>query len=120
MADFYTELQGVAAEILDEFSQGTIVLTRITPGTPDPATPWIPVVDTTTDFTLKATVRGVSQNETGNLILETDEVVVSSADIVTPILSDTITVDGKPRALKKIRPVPAAGTPVAFNIFIAG
>lgn len=120
MADFYQEMQDTATGILDEFKQGTIVLTRITPGTPDPETPWIPVVDTTTDYTLKATVRGVSQNETGNLILESDEVVVSSADIITPILSDTITVDGKPRALKKIKPVPAAGTPVAFQLFIAG
>ena len=121
MADFYTELQATAAGILGEFSQGTVILTRITPGVVDPETPWVPVADSTTDYTLKATVRGVSKDHIdGTLILASDEIVTCSADIIEPIMSDTLTVDGKTRAIKMIRANPSAGIAVAYSIFIAG
>lgn len=121
MSDFYTDMQVTAAGILDEFKQGTVVLTRVTPGTVDPATPWIPVVDTTTDYTLKATVRGVSKEHVdGTLILASDEIVTASADIIEPIMADTLTVDGDPRAIKMIKKLPSAGVAVAYQIFIAG
>lgn len=121
MSDFYTDMQVTAAGILDEFKQGTVVLTRISNAPSDPATPWIPGAETTTDYTLKATVRGVSKEHVdGTLILASDELVTSSADIIEPIMSDMITVDGNPRVTKKIEKLPSAGVAVAYSIFIAG
>lgn len=119
MADFYANLQSTAAGILGEFSQGAVILTRHTIGPSDPATPWIPGADVTTDYELKATVRGVSaQHVDGTLILASDEVVTCSADVVAPDMSDTITIDGDPRAIKMIKKLPSAGVAVAYQIFI--
>ena len=121
MADFYTDLQATATGILDEFSQGEVILTRHTIGPSDPATPWIPGADVTTDYELKATVRGVSfQHVDGTLILASDEVVTCSADVVAPEMSDTLTIDGNPRVIKMIRNNPSAGTVVAHQLFIEG
>ena len=121
MSDFYTEMQVTAAGILDEFKQGEVILTRIANAPSDPETPWIPGAPTPTDYELKATVRGVSKDQIdGTLILSSDEVVTSSADIIEPILADTLTVDGNPRAIKMIKKLPSAGVAVAYAIFIAG
>ncbi|WP_287241779.1 hypothetical protein [Mesorhizobium sp.] len=43
MARFYDEMhQEFASEMLGEFKQGVVMLTRTVTAPPDPSTPWIP------------------------------------------------------------------------------
>jgi hypothetical protein len=131
---FYQEMQGVATEILDEFQQGDVLAVRTTPGTPDPTKPWEPVEGTVKTYKLKATVRGVSQKYLdGTNITVSDQMVVAAVaakevlngipqgdEAFHPAASDEIRVDGKTRSVKRIIPIPAAGTPVAYHIVIGG
>lgn len=119
---FYEEMKDVASEVLEEFEQGTVVLSRTTTA-PNPAAPWEPGVPTTTTYTLNAVVRGAPfKYVDGTLIVASDLMVTAAVhDDVTPEVGDTIAIDGgTPKAVKKIEATPAAGTPVAYKIFVAG
>jgi len=116
------------ARQIGRYGSGTVTLTRTTTGTPDPATPWIPGTPTTAVYTLSARVDGVvAEHVDGTTILDTDLMVIASpratlegapVDLV-PGLSDTLTIDGAAKAIKKIDAVPAAGAAARFHIFVA-
>jgi hypothetical protein len=116
------------ARQIGRYGSGTVTLTRTTTGTPDPATPWIPGTPTTAVYTLSARVDGVvAEHVDGTTILATDLMVIASpratlegepVDLV-PGLSDTLTIDGAAKAIKKIDAVPAAGAAARFHIFVA-
>jgi len=116
------------ARQIGRYGAGTITLTRTTTGTPDPATPWIPGAPTTAVYTLAARVDGViADHVDGTTILATDLMVIASpkatlagapVDLV-PRISDTLTIDGATKVIKKIGQVPAAGAAVRFHIFVA-
>lgn len=119
---FYSELQEIASEVLAEFAQGAVTLTRST-STPDPETPWEPGALTTTTYTLNAVVSGVaSKYVDGSLITASDLMITAAVHAeVTPQMGDLISIDGGvAKAIKKIEPMPAAGTPAAHLIFIDG
>lgn len=122
MSDFYGEMQDVASELLEEFKQGTVTLYRSTTS-PNPDAPWEPGAPTITPFTLNAVVRGAPFNYVdGSLIVASDLMVTAAVHPdVTPQMGDTITIGGgTPKPVKKIEAMPAAGTPVAFLIFVEG
>jgi hypothetical protein len=116
------------ARQIGRYGTGAVTLTRTTTGTPDPATPWIPGTPTTAVYTLSARVDGVvAEHVDGTTILATDLMVIASpqatlegapVDLV-PGLSDTLTIDGAAKAIKKIDAVPAAGAAARFHIFVA-
>lgn len=98
--------------------QGTVSLKRIetTPG----ANPWDPPVEVATTYMLKAAVRRVSTKYVdGSLILATDNQVTFAVPSVTPLMTDTLVIDGQEHAMKDLRPLPGAGTVVAYIAFIA-
>lgn len=129
MSDFYTDLQATAAGVLSEFKQGVIKLVRTTVA-PNEAEPSEPGTETTKTYLLNAVARGVSfKHIDGTLIVVSDRVVLCSTFVTDetsgakltgfePLPGDKLIVDGKPNDIKLIKPMPAAGTPVAFNIFI--
>lgn len=118
---FYDDMQAVATDVLREFKQGTVVLTRITAGAADPETSWIPGTPTTASYTLDAVVRRVEQKYVdGSLIVATDNQIITAVPPVGPAMTDQITIDGVAQVIKDIRPIPAAGTPVAYIIFVQG
>lgn len=128
MVDRYSYARGRVAAKLKEFSIGTILLTRKTPGTPDPSTPWIPGAPTTENFLLAARVDGVAaQYIDDTLIKATDRMAIVSPkatndegsliDIV-PRMTDSLSIDGVAVVVKKIEVVPAAGPAVRFHVFI--
>lgn len=125
---FYGDLQGIAAGILKEFRQGTIELSRTTTEPGNPSTPWIPGESTTVTYTLDAVARAMPDSRIGGqsdipgtLILASDLLVTAAVHpSVTPQLPDVVTIDGVSHAIKKIEPNPAAGTPVAFVLFVSG
>lgn len=127
MSDFYAELRDeVASPILAEFKQGTVTLTRSTPGTPNPDEPWVPVAPTTVVYTLDAVVSAVTVDQAaakyidGTLITAGDLVVTLAVPAVVPQMSDTLALDGEVHSIKKIVPIPAVGTVVAYKIFVQG
>lgn len=121
---FYEEMQGIASGILAEFKQGTVTLQKTVPGAPDPATPWLPGAPTTETHDLEATVstayveNASAAYQDGSLIEMSDLIVTCAVPPVAPSLDDGIIIDGKPHTIKQINAIPAAGTPVAFKIFV--
>jgi len=118
MSDFYDEMQEVATDLLQEFSQGQVTLKRTvtTPGEHS----YDPPTETVTSYALKATVRRVNQRfDRGTVIVETGDVVTFAALEVEPALTDLLVVDGKDRAITDLKRIPAAGTVVAWQAFIA-
>lgn len=126
MPGFYDEMAEMVTELLQPdadggLGQGTVQLKRETPGTIDPAQPWVPVAPTTTLYPLSAAVRRVSQKYVdGSLIVATDNQVTFAVPEIVPAMTDTLVIDGVELAMKDLRPIPPAGTPVAYVAFVAG
>lgn len=127
MAGFdYARMQATASRLLNRFAQGAITLTRTTAGASDPETPWIPGTPTTATYDLDATVAAVTVDQAnakyidGTVITSADLVVTCAVPAVVPQLTDTVTIDGAVRTIKKIVRLPAAGTVVAFKLFVQG
>ena len=116
MSDFYREMQGVASDLLAEFSQGTVVYT-ITGAPTGPA--WNPTPGAPVSYTLGATVQGVAKEYVdGTLILATDLQVTCAVFGAEPSLAGTITIDGKVCQIVRVDKVPGAGTVIAWRIFV--
>jgi hypothetical protein len=123
MPGFYDDIGDMVQDLLlpdaeGGLGQGTVQLKRTvtTPG----ADPWDPPSEDVTAYTLKAAVRRVSTKYVdGTLILATDNQVTFAVPAVTPLMTDTLSIDGKDHAMKDLRPLPGAGTVAAYIAFIA-
>lgn len=127
MARFdYARMQGTASRLLNRFAQGTVSLTRTTPGSSSPATPWIPGEPTVETYTLDATVSAIMADQAnakfidGTTITASDLVVTCAVPPITPDAGDTVTIDGAAHTVLKVIQLPAAGTPVAFKLIVSG
>lgn len=116
---FYDEMRDVATDLLGEFKQGTVNLKRII-SIPGP-NPWDPPTETPQTWPLSAAVSTVSTKYVdGTLILASDRQVIFAVPLVTPLMTDTLVIDGNEFAMKDLRALPGAGTPVAYVAFVAG
>lgn len=130
MADIYTRGQAITRRLLRPGSQGgmgqgTIILTRTIKGTPDPATPWIPPVDTTQSEQIRGAVRGVDKRLVGvevggTVILASDRVAIVEVPAMTYTAGDVLSVDGKPVLVISVEKIPAAGITSAVKFTIRG
>lgn len=120
---------GIAIEVaaaFEEVRQGTVVLQRTTYAEPDPATPWIPGEETVVAYPLDAIASAVTVDQAnakyidGTTITTADIVLTCSVPPVVPAMTDTLTIDGAVRTIKKIVQVPSAGVPVLFKLFVQG
>jgi hypothetical protein len=136
MSDPYAFARSRVALKLRQWNTGVITLTKATPGTVDPTTPWIPAEPTLDVYSLDARVDGVAaefiDNET---ILATDLVVIASPKAthtltdgdpadgavvdVVPRMADVLKIGGAQKVIKRIEAVPAAGAAARFHIFVA-
>lgn len=129
MDDFYSDMGGVARDLLAPTSQGglgqgEIVLTRKTPGTPGP-NPWDPVEPVTQTETLSGAVRGVSQRLVGTevggtVILASDRQAICAVPVLQYQAGDVLSVDGVPVHIIDFERIPAAGTTSAVKFIIRG
>lgn len=120
LVTFYDEMQDMASEMLAEFEQGTVTLTREEVIGPGP-NPWDPPVTAPVRHALDATVRRMAQKHVdGTLIVATDNQVTFAVPAIVPAMTDTLTIDGVVQVMKDLRPIPAARTPVAYIAFVAG
>lgn len=116
---FYDDMQAIASDVLAEFKQGVVTLTRTTFASSDPATPWVPGSPSTVTYTLDATVKGVSQQFVdGTLIKMTDLEVTAAVFAVEPAASDVMAIDGKAVTVLKTIRIPSAGTAVAHKFIV--
>lgn len=128
MSDFYSDLATMARDLLAPTSQGglgqgTLVLTSITPGTPDPLEPWKPVIPQTTTQTLRGAVKGVSSELVGvaageTVIVATDREAITEVPSIAYKAGDLFSVDGKEVRVIAVQPIPAAGTTSAAKWII--
>lgn len=120
----------MAARLLGRYREGTVTLSRATVAAAEAETPWQPGETTgTTVYTLDAVVKGVTAGQIdGTLILASDLMVVASpkartasgnAVDVVPLLTDTLTIDGAAKVIKRVETMMAAGSPAAFRLFVA-
>lgn len=116
MSDFYTEMQGIATDLLTEFNQGVIQLVRRTQGNGPGYNPGDPAEAI---HTLKGAARGVSKRFVdGTLIVESDlQVTVAVHPTVKPLPTDAIRIDGRDYQIVAIKPIPPAGVTVS-NVII--
>lgn len=127
MAGFdYGRMQKTATRLMERFKQGTVTITRVTPGTPDPSTPWLPVAGTPVSYDLSATVSAITVDQAtskfidGTTIKATDLVVTCAVPPIEPDAGDSVALDGKPLIVLKVLRLPAAGTAVAFKFIVKG
>jgi len=120
----YGKMQGTAKRLLNRFNQGVIELHRTTAGTP--INEWTPGEDITVTYTLDATAAAVTVDQAnakyidGTVITTADLVVTCAVPSIVPAMTDTLTIDGVAKTIKKIVQLPSAGVPVAFKIFVQG
>jgi hypothetical protein len=116
---FYEEMQGVASDLLGEFRQGVVILTKTVtaPGPND----WTPGTETSTDYPLDAVVRAVEDKYVdGTTVLTTDRQVTCSVLAVEIEPGDRLAIDGKAVTLVKVMRIPAAGMAVAWKMIVRG
>tara|TARA_R110000851_G_C12716602_1_gene527971 strand:- start:28 stop:375 length:348 start_codon:yes stop_codon:yes gene_type:complete len=115
VADFYTEMQAVASEMMAEFKQGVVTYTPQVDG----ANEWDPKVSGT-PLPMDATVRGAEAVYFSDLITQSDMQVTASVFDAVPAMNGYLTLDGTRKEIIKIMPIPAVGVVVAWRIFVKG
>lgn len=129
MADFYTEMQAMARDLLAPTSagglgQGSIVLTRRT--RIPPTNSWDDPTWQTESDTLRGAVSGVSKDLIGSPAGEPDGPVIVASDrqaiCAVPAMAYepgmVLSIDGKPVTVLRVDNIPAAGTPAAVRFIV--
>mgnify|MGYP001168734118 CR=1 FL=1 len=115
----YDRARQTASKLFTKFGQGVVSLQRDVPGEGGDA--WNPPVAVPVNYGLNATVSGVTARYVdGTLVTASDLMVRCAVPEVEPLITDRVIIDGTPRAILKIQPIPAAGTPAAYLIFVKG
>ena len=115
----YDRARQTASKLFARFGQGDVSLQRDVPGEGGDA--WNPPSAVLVTHGLDATVSGVTARYVdGTLVTASDLMVRCAVPEVEPRLTDRVMIDGTPRAILKIQPIPAAGTPAAYLIFVKG
>lgn len=112
----YLRRQARAKRQLKRYDQGTLVYVAkgVTSGDP-----WNPVAGSDTEYPLDGVVKGVSQEYVdGTYVIASDlQATVAVFDVV-PSVEGLFKIDGKTHQIKRVDPMPAAGTPVSWRIII--
>jgi len=101
-----------------KFQQGTV--RYIAPGEPT-GPDYDPQPGTPTPYTVDATVRGVeAQYVDDEYITASDLQVTMDVFDVEPTVEGAVEIDGREHQVIRVRPNPAAGTTVAYTVFVKG
>lgn len=129
MADFYTEMAGVARSLLSPTSQGglgqgKIELVRYTPG-PPPANEWDPPSAPVRNVTLlNGAARGVSKEmigtevAPGTAIISTDLIIIVAPWAGAYEPGEVLELDAKPVIILKVENIPAVGILSAVRFIV--
>jgi len=125
---FYDDMAAMVSDLLAPdtsggLGQGAITLTRLTPGTPNPTTPWEPVTPTKQTETLRGAVSGVSAELVGAgegsaVILASDRAAICAVPSIGYQAGDVLAIDGVAVHVLLVQNIPAAGTPAAVRFVV--
>lgn len=122
MSEFYAEMAEVARELITEFQQDTLVITRRTMVAASPSRPW----DTSAalspaQHSTPCTVRRVEEKFVDGLRITGTEDQVTFPPIAgfEPSATDVFTVGGRDRTVVDLMRKPAVGTVVAYTVVLA-
>jgi len=102
--------------------QGNVILTRITPGSQVPGMTWVASDPVSALETLRAAVSGASEYADGVTVLATDLRIVAAVPALNWAMGGddggilSLSIDGKPVTIIRVRGLPAAGTATAIEI----
>lgn len=116
VANLYERMQSTAGRLLTAYTQGPF--TYYKPGaTSGPA--YDPVVDPETEHSVDGVAKGVEQKyiKDGYISGSDIQVTLKSFD-VAPTLDGEILVNGRRRQIIEVQQIPAAGTVVAWRLFV--
>lgn len=130
---FYSDMQDMVRDLLKPDAEGglgqvTIVLTRTTPGAADPDRDWeeVPPAAVVSEQLLAA-ASGAEEYADGDTVLATDRRIVSAVPAMNwrpPESGESarlsLTLDGKPVTIIRIRGIPPVGTPAAIELIARG
>lgn len=116
MSDFYSDMQKIASSLLGEFAQGSIQYLAITPGNGPRDDPGASIE---TAYDIAAVARGVRFGYVDNsLVIASDLQVTIPADVITPLPTGFVVIDGVRHKIVKIVPKPAAGIAAAYDLIV--
>lgn len=122
---FYDDLQQVARDLLAPdtaggLGQGAITLVRTTPGTPDPAQPWVPVTTTVMSETVNQISNTKAEYVSAGTIVATDlAYVIEAPRVIQPVPGDTVKVGGVyVGGVVHCEPFPAHGVTVMVKLWV--
>lgn len=110
----------IDADVRADMSEvgSTLTLTRSTPGTPDPAKPWIDAPETTSSETVPQFGAGSGKYRLGETLAVTDfEFMIAVPKVLIPQNGDLITTGEEAAIIVKAEPFSAGGQPVYLTIW---
>jgi len=113
---FYTRLQATATKLLEEYSQGAI--THIRDGAPTGPS-YDPTPGQAVATPVTASVKGVSARYVQDGFISAQDLeLICSVFGFDPVQSDRFSIDGRVLQVIMVEPIPAAGTIVAWRVFL--
>lgn len=116
MSDFYGKMQGTASKLLKKFNQGVI---RYAVEPVAGGDPWNPTSGAKVYNLLDATANGVQQKYVKEGYISSSDIQVTCSVFgAEPNGSGLVEIDGKEHQIIEVQKLPAAGTTVAYRIFV--
>lgn len=119
MADFYTQMQGVASGLLATFKQGAPVYISVTPGVGPASNPGVP---SEALITVNGAVRGVSTKYVMQKLATAADLQLTVAGSalpgITPKAGDAVQNGADRLKVMEVIKKPAAGTVVAYTFIL--
>jgi hypothetical protein len=117
---FWTEMQGTAAELLEEFKTGVARLVRTARTVPDADQPYVKTDGAPAYTVLSGVALPVDKKMIDNKVVFARHTMLICAHPGFDILgTDVIELDGRNRTILKIRRVPDAGIAVVWKLALA-
>ncbi len=116
MASVYERMQATATRLLDKYDQGPF--TYYEPGTVS-GPEYDPVIGPETEHTVSGTASGVEEKYIKDGYISGSDIQMTlKVFSVSPSNSGEILVNGVRRQIIEVQQIPAAGTPVAWRLFV--
>lgn len=112
---FYDDMADMASDLLQEFDQGGLVLMRQVAGNGPPHNPgpttWV-------DEPIAGVAEGVTGEHLKDSLIQSSDLAVTMPGHAHPAMTDRVKSAGQEYTIVKITPIPAAGTPAAYEVII--
>ena len=116
MADLYERMQSTAGRLLAKYDQGPFVYYQMG-ATSGPS--YDPVIEPDIEYTVSGAAQGVEEKYIKDGFISGSDIQMTlSVFDIDPTITGEILVGGARRQIIEVQQIPAAGTPVAWRIFV--